>query len=489
MGLKRKRPAGSKTVKKPLPSVRKAAQSSGGASIGGIPLTACGDTASWERLRHRLRRRVTKGQWPGLAASVFVDGKLRMVEEVGYADIQAKAPMTRHSLVRIYSMSKCVVAAAIMQLVEEGQLGLDDKLCDHIPAFKNPRVVLERPDGMPDFERTVPSKTPILIRHLLTHTSGISCGLAPTMDGPKSRSARERAWAGIYAPLVERIDRNEVRDLADWVQELALLPLSSHPGQHYGYGYSYDVLGHLVELKTGQKLQQRLRSRIFGPLGMRDTSFDLRSGSDARAQRLSVLYRYTKSARWGSDGRRYRLVRVDPVKRGGKSYWAGPCRVPSAGGGLSSLEGGLLSTLDDYAKFLLAVTFGGKHPTSGVQIMSKKSAEMMLADQTGLLRQPGSSRGPPRSARPYNDRGLGLSCIGELQRKGAPSWGRWFDGVPEVRLWGGAASSAFKYDPNNGCPLLALVMTQTFPQDDGDTITSLLQGVREVIRAEESEKS
>lgn len=110
----------------------------------------------------------------------------------------------------------------------------------------------------------------------------------------------------------------------------------------------------------------------------------------------------------------------------------------------------------------------------------------MLADQIELLRKRGSSRGPPTSARPYTDKGLGLSCIGELQRKGAPSWGKWFDGVNGVRQWGGAASTAFKYDPNNGNPILAIVMTQALPQDDGDTITSLVQGVRQVVEAEQS---
>mmetsp|Transcript_101365 Transcript_101365/g.180189 ORF Transcript_101365/g.180189 Transcript_101365/m.180189 type:complete len:476 (+) Transcript_101365:42-1469(+) len=470
MVLPRKRPAG-----------RAAQQRTRRASpgVGGLPLAgACG--ASWERLRSCLGQRVRKGQWPGVAACVFVDGELRFLEELGHADLESKKPMTRHSLVRIYSMSKCVVAAAVLQLAEDGLLGLDDKLSDHIPAFAAPKVVVEGHDGLPDFQRMVPAKSPILIRHLLTHTSGISSGLAPELDGPKHRSARERAWAGIYEPLVNSIDRNEIKDLAQWVQELSKLPLFSHPGQHYGYGYSYDVLGHLVELKSGKKLQQYLQQRIFKPLNMRDTAFDLCSKSSSRSQRLSVLYRYTKSAKWGSDGKRFHLVRVDPPRKGSCSRWSS-CKVPSAGGGLSSLEGGLLSTLDDYAKFLLAIVSGGAHPKTGARILLKKSADLMQADQIDLL--PGQ-RGPPKSARPYDDRGLGLSCIGELQRKGAPSWGRWFDGTPGVRLWGGAASSAFKYDPNGGCPILALVMTQAFPQDDGDTITSLVQGVRKVIASE-----
>ncbi|CAK9028024.1 unnamed protein product [Durusdinium trenchii] len=482
---------------------------------------------SWTPLRRRLQKPVQKGQWPGLSACVFVSQRLRLLEEVGYADVEAKIPMTRKTLMRIYSMTKCVVAAAVMQLLEAGQLKLDDELAEHLPSFRNVKVVAERDDGMPDFDRLLPSRRPILIRHLLTHTSGISCGLAPTLDGPRQRTARERAWAGIYMPLVRRVDQGEIKDLAQWVHELAQLPLVSHPGTHYGYGYSYDILGHIIELKSGQKLESYLEAHIFKPLGMRDTSFQLASSP----RRLSVLYRrygvlvglwsfvsfgtcaafwferpvktaklvlhapgaggvfgrvagdaepsteshctYTKSKQWGSDGRHFRLVRVDP-KKGARSRWA-KCLVPSAGGGLSSLEGGLLSTMDDYAKFLLAVTSGGEH--CGVRILSVQSAELMMSDLSSLL----GSR-VPSSARPYDDAGLGLSGIGELQRQKAPSWGGWFDGVPGVRQWGGAASCAFKFDPNKGQPILVMVMTQALPQDDGTTITTLLKDVREVLR-------
>jgi len=264
------------------------------ASLGGLPLpVATAPGGGWERLRKRLRSRVEKGQWPGIAACAIIGGQLQMIEERGYADVEAKIPMNRKSIVRIYSMSKCVVAAAVLQLAEEGHLTLDDELSKHIPAFENPKVLAERSDGMPDFCRLVPSRRPITIRHLLTHTSGISCGLAPVLDGPRIRSARERAWANIYTPLVDRVDRNEFKCLADWVQELANVPLVSHPGQHYGYGYSYDVLGHLIELKSGKQLETYLRDHILGPLGMSDTGFSL---TTSKARRLSVLYRYTEAS-------------------------------------------------------------------------------------------------------------------------------------------------------------------------------------------------
>merc|ERR1712048_1222250 len=138
-----------------------------------------------------------------------------------------------------------------------------------------------------------------------------------------------------------------------------------------------------------------------------------------------------------------------------------------------------MGTLDDYSKFLLAVTNGGAHPESGTRILSRKMAAEMLADQTAKL-----GPRPSKNASPYDDRGLGLSCLGELQRKGCPSWGQWFDGVPGVRLWGGAGSTAFKYDPNDGKPILVVLMTQAFPQDDGQTITTALRGAREAIENE-----
>ncbi|CAJ1423367.1 unnamed protein product [Effrenium voratum] len=395
--------------------------------VGGVELVP---SSAWESARRRLKQPVAKGHWPGLCACVFVGGRLRMVEELGFADIEAKTPMTRKTLMRVYSMSKCIVAAAVMQLIEAGRISLDDELSKHIPAFADVKVVMEGPDGLPDFNRLVPSRRPIRIRHLLTHTSGISCGLAPELDGPKQRTARERAWAGIYTALVDRVDRGDAKDLADWVADLAKLPLQSHPGTSYAYGYSYDILGHLVELTSGKKLGRYLQDHVFKPLGMRDTGFELQTSS----RRLGVLYRRTKSRLWGSNGRSFRLVRVDPVK-GKRSRWAKVCKVPSAGGGLSSLEGGLLSTMDDYAKFLLMVTSGGTHPAGGQRILGKQSADFMMSDFCELLRVNGRL---PSCARPYDDPGLGLSGLGELLRQPCIYLGLWL--VSEVRRRAGSAA-------------------------------------------------
>lgn len=457
---------------------------------------AAGDAKSdrvgkaWEVLRRHLKEHVDKGVVAGLAARVIVSGKERLFEEIGYADIENKKKMTKKSLVRIYSMTKCVIAAALFQQIEAGRLSLDDKLSDHLPAFANVRVAVEKKNGFPDFERTIPVREPVRIRHLLTHTSGISSGLAPGLDGPRKRGAKERAWAGLYEPLVRGIDQGEFPNLAAWVKELAKLPLIEQPGTHYGYGYSYDVLGHIVELKSGKPLTQYLRERIFEPLGMHDTVFDICDGSGkvrkSQSDRLTVLYRYTKSKLFGSDGKRAKLVRVDPLTKNGVSRWGRPCKVPSGGGGLSSLEGGLLSTMDDYTIFLRTILNGGVHPDTQARILSRKFATLMISDHTADLKGPGG-KPVPAGCSPYDDRGLGLSCIGEFQRPGAPSWGHWFDGVPEVRLWGGAASCAFKYDPNNGNPILVVLAAQVLPQEDGSVITNLLKGVRKAIEEENKE--
>jgi len=450
--------------------------------VGGIKVSP--QQEAFELLRPNLQHLVHQGHWPGVAACVFVGDRLRMLEESGFADIESQKAMTSKSLVRIYSMTKCIVAAAVLQLVDHGKLGLDDRLCDHLPAFTDMHVVLEDDNGLPNLKKTVPASKPITIRHLLTHTSGIASHYAKGLDGPRRRNRREMAWSNIYKDLVAKVDNGEICSLDAWVSEVAKLPLWSHPGMHYGYGYSYDILGHIVEVKTRKPLARYLQENVFRPLSMSDTHFDLTNvalGSD-KTQRLATLYRHTKSARFGSDGCHQKLVPVDPPFRKAASKWLAGCRLPSGGGALSSLEGGLLSTLDDYSKFLLTVIHGGKHPKSGVRILSPKMAQEMLADQTARLH--------PRalaSASPYEDRGLGLSCLGELQRKGCPSWGSWFDGVPGVRLWGGAASTAFKYDPNNGNPILVVLMTQAFPQDDGKTISTAMQQAREACKTEEVE--
>lgn len=457
-----------------------AAQRARGRRVGGLLLQDRLDDASQQKLRKRFNALVERGHWPGVAACIFVDGKPQLLEESGFADIEGKVPMTSKSLVRVYSMTKCIVAAAVLQLVDEGLFGLDDRLCDHIPAFnRKMHVISEGKDLLPDYDNLEVARRPITIRHLLTHTSGISCGPANGIDGPKKRNHRELAWLGIYGDLVAKADRRQFKNLGAWVEEVAKLPLWNHPGEFYGYGYSYDILGHLIELKTGEPLEKRLQKSIFKPLGMIDTRFHLggNTPSSKPCKRLSVLYRRTKSARWGSNGKEFRLARVDPVRRGKASRWAQHGILPSGGGALTHLEGGLLSTLEDYSSFLLSVLNGGRHPMSKVRILSPSMATVMLADQTALLRPRA-----PAAASPYENKGLGLCCLGELQRRGAPNFGQWFDGVNGVRLWGGAASTAFKYDPNGGRPILVLLMTQAFPQDDGATISEALEITRQAVR-------
>jgi len=442
-----------------------------------------------EGLRDIVRQPVHQGLWPGEAALVFVDGRLRLIDEAGYADVEKEIPMSSSSLVRLYSMTKCVVAAAVLQLVDDGFLSLDDKLHEHLPWFRSPRVLIEKKDGWPEEGRTEPANKDITLRHLLTHTSGISGGAAPGIDAIRRWNRRERAWIDVYKPLVKEVDSGQ-HSLKSFVEELSHLPLWNHPGEHYSYGYSYDVLGYIIEVKTGKDLATYLRERIFEPLDMNSTGFDLTSiaasnpslreeldksstsRSGSKCTRLSVLYRRTKSSRYGADGKTSQLVRIDPVGVSDNSKWT-QVDIPSAGGCVSSFAGGLLSTADDYAKFLLTVVSGGAHPATGKRILSESMAAEMLADQTAKI-----GRQVPATACPYGDRALGLSCLGEVQRAGAPSTGGWFDGVQGVRLWGGAANTAFKFDYNNGRPILIIIMSQVVPQDSGTTATALLRAVR-----------
>ena len=100
----------------------------------------------------------------------------------------------------------------------------------------------------------------------MTHTSGIAGGPCSGIDGLRRWNRRERAWINVYRRLVQRVDNGEFTDLGAWVDELAHLPLWSHPGEHYTYGYSYDILGHIIELKSGLQLAEYLSRRVFAPL-------------------------------------------------------------------------------------------------------------------------------------------------------------------------------------------------------------------------------
>src|SRR5262245_53456245 len=259
-----------------------------------VPQPGSLDPAKAAAVTDYLRAAVKRDEIAGAVALVVRDGKVIHTSVVGDADREAGRPMARDTLFRIASMTKPITAVAAMQLVEDGRLSLDDPLNKYIPAFKEMTV----------FVRDGPSKKaekPILVRHLLTHTSGIGY----RMGVPKE-----------HAELFAKADVSD--GLAEWDGDLAAncdriarVPLVHEPGAAYTYGLNTDVLGRVVEVAAGKSLDVVFRERIFEPLKMTDTHFWL---PEAKQNRLAALYKSDESGLF-----RY----TDGVKRNGNSFVSG----------------------------------------------------------------------------------------------------------------------------------------------------------------------
>lgn len=376
---------------------------------------------SSERLRRLgqfARETVERGQVAGLVTLVARGGQVIHLEAKGDADREARRPMQTDTIFRIASMSKAVTSVAAMMLAEEGRLTLGDPVSRFIPSFANTTVALPAPAGAVSGSplSVVPAKRAITLRDLLTHTSGISYG-----DGPASAAYKEASVHGWYFA-----DKPE--PIAVYVDRLARLPFDAQPGERYVYGFSTDVLGVVVEKASGQALDAFFCDRIFGPLGMKDTSFFLPA---EKRLRLAAVY--------GGE-------RDGPLVRGGETgqdgqgaYVDGP-RACFAGGA------GLLSTAEDYARFLMMLEAGGT--LDGVRLLSPKTVELMTANHVGTLFEDGKA-----------GFGLGFEVIEHLGKAGR------FGSVGQFG-WGGAYYTDYFADPQER--LVAVFMTQMRPRKDRD---------------------
>jgi CubicO group peptidase (beta-lactamase class C family) len=370
------------------------------------------------RLRQFARETVEGGQVAGLVTLVARGGQVIHLEAAGDADREAKRPMQTDTIFRIASMSKAVTSVAVMMLAEEGRLTLRDPVSRFIPAFANTTVAVAAPAGAVSGSpvSVVQAKRPITLRDLLTHTSGISYG-----DGPAAAAYKEASVHGWYFA-----DKPE--PIALYVDRLARLPFDAQPGERYVYGFSTDVLGVVVEKASGQALDAFFRDRIFGPLGMKDTSFFLPA---EKRLRLAVVY--------GGE-------RDGPLVRGGETgpdgqgaYVDGP-RACFAGGA------GLLSTALDYARFLMLLEGGGA--LDGVRLLSPKTVELMTANHVGTLFDDGRA-----------GFGLGFEVMEHVGKTGQVGSAGQFG-------WGGAYYTDYFADPRER--LVAVFMTQMRPRKDRD---------------------
>lgn len=359
---------------------------------------------------------VNDGRLVGVVALVLRDGKPVYERAVGWADKEAGRKMTMDTEFRIASQSKALTSVAILQLMEEGKLTVNDKAGKWIPTFEQTSVGTKNDTGTGI--TLAAAKRPILIKDLLTHTAGISYGqepeLAPIYEAKGLGPAAGFGW--YFA------DKDE--PICTTMERLGTLPFKAQPGDGFVYGYNTDILGCIVEKASGVSLDEFVRSHITGPLGMKDTNYFVPPADKAR---LAVVYGS------GPDGK---AVRQPEGARGQGHYVEGPRKSFSGGAGL-------VSTARDYATFLEALRNGGA--LGKVRILSPHAVQLMTTNQIGEnMKTP---------------RGLGFGYGFETHDKygvsGMESVGSWG--------WGGAYGTYYRVDPAER--LVTVLMYQMIPNN------------------------
>ncbi len=371
-----------------------------------------------ERIDRMCEDAVEEADVPGIVALVARHGKIVYHKAFGMADNEAGRALKKDDIFRIASQSKAITATAVMMLWEEGQFQLDDPIAKYIPEFTDTGVLKTFNEEEVTWT-TEAVKTPITIRHLLTHTSGIGYGVID----------RDKRFRKMYAMAgVTDIVTTEPVTIAENVKKLATLPLHHHPGERFTYSEGLDVLGYFVEIVSGKPFDVFLWERLFEPLGMRDTAFYL---PEEKAHRLVRLQKPENHV-WV----RYPVTFYDPDYpiKGAKTFFSG-------GAGLSS-------TAKDYATFLQMYLNGGK--LNGVRVLSRTTIETMMRDQTGTIF--GS-----------DDRHYGLA-FGVVTEEGQVTGGL---GSPGTFDWGGYFNTQYFADPKEGT--IGIIMKQTREQSDDET--------------------
>jgi CubicO group peptidase (beta-lactamase class C family) len=400
------------------------------------------DKERLKRIDAHFARYVEDGRLAGWLLTIGRHGHLAHVARCGSRDLEAGLPVTDDTLWRIYSMTKPITSVAAMILYEEGRLALTDPVSEFIPAFKDVRVY----DGGSDQKQvTVPAAEPVRIWHLLTHTAGLTYGFH-----------RVHPVDALYRAAGFEWGTPPGADLAQACDIWATIPLLFQPGAEWNYSVATDVLGRVVEVASGQQLDDFFEDRIFRPLGMTDTAFS--ADADA-ASRLAALYRPSR------DGR---AVRLDEL---GQAALRQPRML---GGG-----GGLVSTAADYDRFtrmLLATDASPAGELDGMKLLSPRTVGYMARNHLPGNKDLETFGRPLYAESPFRGVGFGLGFAVLLD----PVPGKVIGTAGELS-WGGAASTTFWIDQAEG--LTVSFFTQLLPSSTYPIRPQLRQLVYQALTA------
>ena len=356
-----------------------------------------------KRLEEVTQKHIDEGLVPGAVMLVARRGKIAWMSVLGKRDIAAGDAMKYDSIFRIYSMTKPMVSVAVMQLVEEGKLQVSDPVSKYLPEIGKMKVGVEKTvDSKPVLQLSDPDR-PMTVQDLLRHTSGLVYG---------SRGTTLVNQAYIDAKIGDRADTND-----QFVSKLSAMPLKFQPGARWEYGVSVDVQGRLVEVIDGKTLGEALSARVFKPLGMVDSGFQVPADKVARA------------------------AQPGPRPNGEPMT---PRFAVNDGAKYESGGGGMVSTMEDYLRF--TTMLANKGELSGKRLLGKQTVSFMTADHVG--------------DRPGRPPGLGFglgfevrTTMGEAALPGS---------VGEYG-WAGNAGTLFWIDPKE--QLIAIYMVQVSDPD------------------------
>jgi CubicO group peptidase (beta-lactamase class C family) len=362
-----------------------------------------------ERLHAHLKQVVDEGKYSGMVLLLARNGKLVDWQTYGLRDVEQRLPMEKDTIVRIYSMSKIVTSVAALILHEEGRLKLGDPVSKYLPALGKMQVMK---GGTAKAPVLVPAKTPITIKHLLTHTAGFIYGFGTT---PVDK-------------VYQQGKHFDAASMDEFVALAAKLPLAFEPGTRFAYGINTDVLGAVVEKVSGQPFDVFVEQRISKPLGLVDTGYDVPA---EKMGRLAKVYQK-------KDGR---FAAMEPVA----------ASFAEKGRGFPTGGAGMFSTAGDYARFAQMLLGGGE--LDGVRILGRKTVELMTTNHLNHL---------PRPTNEFSDAdgfGLGVAVRLDLARSNQLGSEGQFG-------WSGAATTNVVMDPKE--KLVGIVMAQHMPFNEHD---------------------
>ena len=363
-----------------------------------------------QRLDGFLRKATDAQGYLGAVSLVVADDGVVQSQAYGYRDLARSSPMRADSIFRIYSMTKTATTVAVLMLMEEGKLNLDDPVEKFLPEFADMKVFA---GGSADAPQVRPAKHRPTLHQLLTHTAGFATGGAGYEEATR---------------ILERADLHGSADLGEFSRRLARVPLAVEPGTRFSYdGTQLEVLARVVEVVSGQRFDAFLQQRLFDPLRMADTGFSVPMDKRGRIVDITVM---------GADGK----LRLDD---GPSAKAPGAMLNPYASG-----AGGLYSTAADFMRLCRMLLDGGS--LDGVSILGRKTVEQMMVNHLSFLDPPVTQFSDAEGF------GLGGSVLLDPARKGR------LGSVGQFG-WSGAASTYFSIDPEER--VISILMLQHLPDE------------------------